>query len=605
MFTTRPEILGTFGVVASTHWLASAVGMAALEKGGNAFDAAVATAFVLQVVEPHLCGPAGEVPAIFHSARTGRVEVLCGQGVAPSAATIPAFKALGLDLIPGSGLLATVVPGAFDAWMLLLRDHGTMRLREVLAPAIGYAAHGHPLLPRVAQTIAGQAEFFKAEWPTSAATWLPRGDVPEQGRLFKNATLAATWNRLLEEAEAAGSTREAEIEAARACFYKGFVAAAIDRFCRTSEVMDASGRRHHGLLTGDDMAGWQAGYDAPQTLDYHGWTVAKTRPWGQGPVLLQSLALLDGLDIAAMDPAGADLVHTVIEAMKLAFADREAYYGDPDFVDVPIEQLLSAEYAADRRALVGSQASHDLRPGRLHGFAEQVERMLGQVRLRRPADEAAGVGAGEPTMAHLRERSPARTARRGDTVHFDIIDRFGNMIAATPSGGWLQSSPVIPELGFPLNSRAQMFWLEPGLPASLAPKKRPRTTLTPTLALEDGRPRLVFGTPGGDQQDQWQLVLFLRRVHHGLNLQEAIDLPLFHTTHFPSSFYPREAAPGTIVVEENLGQDAIADLRRRGHEVEIAPSWSVGRLTAAERGDDGILRAAATPRLMQAYAVGR
>ena len=607
MFTTRPEILGTFGVVASTHWLGTAVGMAVLEKGGNAFDAAVATAFVLQVVEPHLCGPAGEVPAIFHSARSGRVEVLCGQGVAPAAATIPAFTDLGLDLIPGSGLLATVVPGAFDAWMLLLRDHGTMPLREVLEPAIGYAAHGHPLLPRVAQTIAGQAEFFKSEWPTSAATWVPGGNVPEPGRLFRNEALAATWSRILDEAAAAGSTREAQIEAARASFYKGFVAEAIDRFCRTSEVMDASGRRHRGLLSGDDMAGWQAGYDAPQTLDYHGWTVAKTRPWGQGPVLLQSLALLDGLDIAAMDPAGPDLVHAVVEALKLAFADREAYYGDPDFVDVPIDRLLSADYAADRRGLIGPQASHELRPGRLPGYEEQVERMLGLVRVRDRIEDAreAGVGAGEPTMAHLKTGAHTRTARRGDTVHLDIIDRFGNMIAATPSGGWLQSSPVIPELGFPLNSRAQMFWLQPDLPASLEPGKRPRTTLTPSLALEDGRPRLVFGTPGGDQQDQWQLVLFLRRVHHGLNLQEAIDLPLFHTTHFPSSFYPREAAPGVIVVEENLGDDTIDELRRRGHEVEIAPAWSVGRLTAAECGDDGILRAAATPRLMQAYAAGR
>ena len=581
--------------------------MAVLEKGGNAFDAAVATAFVLQVVEPHLCGPAGEVPAIFHSARTGKVEVLCGQGVAPAAATISALKDLGLDLIPGSGLLATVVPGAFDAWMLLLRDHGTMRLREVLEPAIGYAARGHPLLPRVAQTIAGQAEFFKSEWPTSAATWLPRGDVPAPGRLFRNEALATMWRRILDEAEAPGRSREGEIEAARHAFYKGFVAEAIDRFCRTTEAMDASGRRHRGLLTADDMVAWQASYDAPQTLDYHGWTVAKTRPWGQGPVLLQSLALLDGLDIAAMDTAGPDFVHTVAEALKLAFADREGYYGDPDFVDVPIEQLLSADYSAERRRLIGADASHELRPGRLAGYEEQVERMLHLVRVRGSVDDAreAGVGAGEPTMAHLQRAPHLGTARRGDTVHLDIIDRFGNMISATPSGGWLQSSPVVPELGFPLNSRAQMFWLEPGLPASLAPRKRPRTTLTPSLALEGGRPRLVFGTPGGDQQDQWQLALFLRRVHHGLNLQEAIDLPLFHTTHFPSSFYPREAAPGTVVVEESLGRDAIGELRRRGHEVEIAPAWSVGRLTAAERGDDGILRAAATPRLMQAYAIGR
>jgi len=596
MFTTRPEIRGTFGVVTSTHWIASQVGMAMLERGGNAFDAAVAAGFCLQVVEPHLCGPAGEVPIIFHSAANRRIEVLCGQGPAPAAASISAFRHLGLDAVPGSGLISAVVPGSFGAWLTLLRDHGRLRLEEVMAPAIGYAEHGHPLLPGVARALAELKEAFTTEWPTSAPVWLPGGEAPRSHALFRNPALAATWKRIL--AEAGQGAREVQIERALAAWYEGFVAETIDRFGQAEALMDSSGRRHKALLRGQDMAGWRPAYEAPATLDYHGWTICKTRPWGQGPVLLQALALLRGFDIASLDPNGADFAHLVLEAAKLAFADREAYYGDPDFVDVPLDALLSEAYAAGRRSLIGETASRDLRPGVLPGFEDQVARALGTVRV--ASGEGGGLGVGEPTMAHLKP-----TLKPGDTVHLDVIDSWGNMVSATPSGGWPQSSPTIPGLGFALNTRAQMFWLTEGLPASLAPGKRPRTTLTPTLALHEGRPALVCGTPGGDQQDQWQLALLLRRIHHGLGLQQAIDMPLFHTVHFPSSFYPREAMPGVSVVEESLGEAVIAELRRRGHDLQIAPAWSAGRLTAAERGADGVLKAAATPRLMQAYAVGR
>lgn len=594
-FTTRPEILGSFGVATSTHWIASSVGFGILEKDGNAFDAAVAMGFVLQVVEPHLCGPAGDAPMVFHSAKTGKTEILCGQGTAPAAATIEAYRAQGLDLIPGSGLLATVIPGAFDAWMLMLRDHGTISLREAMEPAIYYAEQGHPMLERVADTIADLGDFFKEEWPTSYDTWLPGGQAPKAGKLFRNPQLAATWRRIVEEAESK-SGREAQIDAARDAFYRGFVAEAIDGYLRSAEVMDASGEKHGGVLTGEDMAGWQATYEEPLMYDYHDWRVAKTNSWGQGPVLLQALALLKGFDISSMDPAGADFVHLVVEAMKLAYADREAYYGDPDFVSVPMEHLLSDAYNDERRKLIGARASTEQRPGIVPGFEEQVR--LGLEMQSSISASGSGVGAGEPTMAHLSDR-------KGDTVHIDVIDRHGNMVAATPSGGWLQSSPVIPGLGFALNSRAQMFWLTPGLPSSLAPGKRPRTTLTPSLAFHKGRPTLAFGTPGGDQQDQWQLTFFLRHVHHGLNLQECIDGPLFHTMHFPSSFYPRAAAPGEIMIEENFGPDVLSDLQARGHIITRAPEWSVGRLTAAKKDEDGLLRAAATPRLMQAYAIGR
>ena len=590
-FTTRPELLGRFGVVTSTHWIATAVGMSILEKGGNAFDAAVATGFVLQIVEPHLNGPGGDLPAITYSAATGKVEVLCAQGPAPAGATIEHYRSEGIDLIPGDGLLSTVIPGAFDGWMRMLRDHGTMTVREVLEPAIWYAEQGHPVLPRVSNTIAGLADFFRTEWPTSYETWLPGGSAPAPESNFRNPVLAATYARIMREAEAAGS-REAGIEAARNAFYRGFVAEAIQSYLDTAEVMDASGSRHKGVLTADDMANWEATVEEPLTYDYHGWSVAKTQAWGQGPVLLQSLALLKGFDIAAMDPLGPDFVHTVVEAMKLAYADREVYYGDPAFADVPMETLLSDAYNAERRKLIGPSASFDLRPGVVPGYEAQRDQALAvAARLKKGA-------VYEPTMSHL-------TEKRGDTVHIDVIDRWGNMVSTTPSGGWLQSSPIVPGLGFCLNSRAQMFWLEPGLPTSLAPGKRPRTTLTPSLAIHQDGARLAFGTPGGDQQDQWQLGFFLRYAHHERNLQAAIDQPLFHSTHFPASFYPRTSEPGGMMIEDRIGEATIAELRARGHLVTVSDGWSIGRLTAARRDADGLLRAAATPRLMQAYAAGR
>ncbi|MBY3065095.1 gamma-glutamyltransferase family protein [Rhizobium laguerreae] len=591
-FTTRPEILGTFGVVTSTHWIASAVGMSILEKGGNAFDAAVATGFVLQVVEPHLCGPGGDMPAVIYSKKKDKVEVICAQGPAPAGATIEHYTAEGLSLIPGDGLLATVIPGSFDGWMLMLRDYGSMSVRDVLEPAIYYAEHGHPMLPRVSATIKGLAAFFEKEWPTSHETWLPGGSAPEAHANFRNPVLAETWKRVIAEAEAK-SGREAQVQAARDAFYRGFVAEKIDDYLKTAEVMDASGNRHKGVLTATDMANWSATIEEPLTYDYHGWTIAKIGPWGQGPVFLQTLSILKGFDLAAMDPAGADFVHTVVEAMKLAFADREVYYGDPDFSEVPIAHLLSETYAAERRKLVGPDASFDLRPGIVPGFEAQHDltmKMLG-------ADSKTGA-VYEPTMAHLSEK-------RGDTVHIDVIDRDGNMVSVTPSGGWLQSSPTVPGLGFCLNSRAQMFWLKSGLPTSLAPGKRPRTTLTPSLGLYEGRPTLAFGTPGGDQQEQWQLSFFLRYINHKLNLQAAIDQPLFHTSHFPGSFYPRTREPGSLMAEANFGPEVLDALRRKGHTLTVADPWTIGRLTAARRDADGLLRAAATPRLMQAYAIGR
>jgi gamma-glutamyltranspeptidase/glutathione hydrolase len=595
-FTTRPELAGTFGMVASTHWLATAAGMAVLEKGGNAFDAAVAAGLVLQVVEPHNCGPAGEVPIIGFAAGADAPFVLDGQGPAPAAATLDAFAALGLDLIPGTGLLAACVPAAFGTWLLLLRDYGTLRPRDVMEYAIGYAEQGYPVTPVVSATIAAVADTFRTDWPTSAEVYLADG-VPAPGGRLANPALAAVYRRILAEADRAGSDREAQIEAARRAFYEGFVAETIAGYLATAEVMDVTGQPHRGLLTDADLAGWRASTERPVTLDFRGLTVCKTGPWGQGPVFLQQLALLDGLGIEDMEPGSAQYVHTVVEAAKLAFADREAWYGDPRYVPVPLDDLLSAGYSAARRRLVAEQASGDLRPGAPGGVPPRLPRFASEVFGDTPAP-----GAGEPTMVSA--RSSAAELGPGDTCHLDVADRFGNLVAATPSGGWLQSSPVIPGLGFCLGTRAQMFALAPGLASSLAPGKRPRTTLTPGLALRDGQPYLAFGTPGGDQQDQWALQFFVNHVVFGLNLQEAIDAPAFHTQHFPSSFWPRNSVPKSLLIEDRAGERVIAELAERGHLVDVQPAWSLGRMSAVSR-SGGFLYAGANARGMQGYAAGR
>ena len=616
-FTTRPEIEGTFGVVTSTHWIATAVGMGVLERGGNAFDAACATAFTLQVVEPHLNGPGGDVPVILYDVRRGKPEVICGQGSVPAGATIAHYRdELGLDLVPGTGLLAACIPGTFDTWMTLLRDYGTMRIADVLTPAIGYAKNGYPLVERICATIDAVKDLFRDHWPSSAATYLAGGSVPKAGTIFTNPVMAATYERVLREAQAGGGSREVEIERARKVWSQGFVAEAIDKFCRTQEVMDTSGERHRGVLTGADMAKWQATVEAPISYDYGRYTVLKAGPWTQGLVTLQQLALCKGFDFDSFDPRGPDFIHYQVECAKLAFADRDTFYGDPKFVAVPIDVLLSDAYNNARRKLITDKASHEIRPGSIEGFGKTMGLRLADGQ--RAA--VAASGAGEPTVGdipwtHDEEKLPDVVARRaaerermgatpGDTVHFDIVDRDGNMISSTPSGGWLHSSPVIPDLGFPLGTRAQMFWLEEGHPASLAPGKRPRSTLTPTLALRDGEPYLAWGSPGGDQQDQWITQFFLRHVHSGMNLQEAIDAPAWHTEHFLSSFWPRTARPGVVVVESRVPKATRDELERRGHKVEVGPEWSEGRLTAASK-DGKRRKAAANPRGMQGYAAGR
>ncbi len=602
-FTTRPEIVGTFGVATSTHWLASQSAMRMLEIGGNAFDAAVGGAFVLHVAEPNLNGPFGDVPIIIHDADENRQRVLCGQGPAPAEASIETFANLGVtDVIPGNGLLAAAVPGAVDAWLMLAEEYGKLDLATVLAPAIHYASKGVPLALRVCETIAVHKALFETYWPTSAAVFLPGGEVPKPGALFRNEALGITYQRLVDEACGARG-RVRQFRAARAQWSRGFVAEIVDQWCRTARVMDHTGRENAALLTGADMADWSAHFEDPLGFDYCGHRVLKCGPWSQGPVMLQTLALVEGFDLDRMHPASDAFVHTLVEAMKLAFADRDTFYGDPDVVKVPLETLLGAAYNQGRRGMIGDQASGEYRPGSIDGFglAPDYEAACGRAEL---AEELAARGGGEPTLA----RTPvdADSASMGDTCYISVIDCDGDMVSAMPSGGWLPSSPAIPEIGMPLGTRLQMARLDERAPAALRPGVRPRTTLTPTMVLRDeGSPCLCLGTPGGDGQDQWQTICLLRLLHHGLNLQEAIDAPSFHSDHFPSSFYPRHAIPRRLVIENRFGGDVLAALDSRGHDVASSEGWSEGRLCAASQSPDGLLRAAANPRGMQNYAVGR
>ncbi|MCS7483723.1 gamma-glutamyltransferase family protein [Umezawaea endophytica] len=576
---------------ASTHWLASATAQSVLERGGNAFDAATAGAFVLHVAEPHLNGPGGDLVAVLATAADTSPFVLAGQGHAPRGATIEHFLGEGLDHVPGAGALAAAVPGAVDSWLWLLAELGTWELSDVLAYAIGYAERGVPVAPQLARVLATVEGLFREHWPTSYALWMPEGRVPQPYTTLVNATYARTLHRLA--AAGTGATRTARIHSARDTWRTGFVAAAVAEFAAVPH-RHSSGGDHAGVITAADFADFAPVLEPAVTAQFRRTTVAKAGLWSQGPVLLQALTLLDHFDDEQINPSTALGIHTITEAVKLAMADREAYYGHlaPEDAESVVRRLLSPRYSKERAHLIGEVASTEFRPGDI-GIAPYTPPLL----PRRPAHQAAGVG--EPTVQQTGET-------RGDTCHIDVVDRWGNIISATPSGGWLQSSPAVPELGFSLGTRLQMAWLDPAAPSRLAPGKRPRTTLSPTLLLRDGTPVAALGTPGGDQQDQWQLQYLVRTLALGLAPQEAIDAPAFHTTAVVSSFWPRTWAPGGLVVEDRVGDAVIAELAERGHEVTVSGPWSQGRLSVVTRDPGtGVLQAAANPRGAQGYAVGR
>ncbi|ARX87514.1 gamma-glutamyltransferase [Streptomyces alboflavus] len=607
MFTTRPTLQGTFGMVSSTHWLASQSAMAVLEDGGNAYDAAVAAGFVLHVVEPHLNGPAGEVPIILATAG-GDVRVLCGQGVAPAGASVAHYRdALGLDLVPGTGPLAAAVPGAFDAWMLLLRDHGTKPLAEVLKYAIGYAEDGHPPVERVTETIETVRDLFETEWTSSAEVYLPGGTPPAPGELLRNPRLAATWRRLIAEAEAAGGAdRDAQIDAAREVWRTGFIAEALVRQS-ARPTLDTSGKRHTGTLTAADLADWSATYEDPVSHDWNGWTLCKAGPWSQGPAFLQQLALLPD-ELPAY--GSADYTHLLVEGCKLAMADREAWYGDA--AEVPVAELLSYTYNARRRELIGERASHELRPGRPGGREPRLSAHARAVASGRrgPCARVRWGPVSRPSREAV-SRSWRRTAGPGATPAIWTSSTAGGTWSRRrrPAAG---SSPTR-RAGTRLPARHPAADdLAGGGPAQLAHPRPPPPHDPDTVARPQGRRarhrlRHAGRGPAGPVAGALLPVggtacAGARRLRPAGRRRRP---QLAHRV-LPESFYPRGMRPGSLVVESRTDPQVVAELRRRGHDVTVGGPWSEGRLCAVARDPrTGVLSAAANPRGMQGYAVGR
>ena len=573
MSETRPIVRGTRGCVASSNYIATAAGFEILLAGGNAFDAAIATGLALHVVEPHMNSIGGEAPALVYSARHKKVLAVSGQGTAPRAATLQFFRDRRIKLIPGDGFLPVTVPASFDLWITLLAKFGTMSLRKVIAPAIRLAEHGFPMYPNLERNLRAHAARFLKEWPTTSRIFLPNGRLPATGQILVQKELAQTFRKLVAAEKRAGTGRMEGLTAARAYFYSGPIARKIVEFASHTPVMDASGQRHTCLIALDDLSGYVSRIEDTVSAEFRGLRVHKCGPWSQGPVFLQQLRLVEGYNLRRMGHNSPDYIHLITEASKLAFADREKFYGDPLFTHVPMGALLSREYARKRRKLIKMEkASLEMTPG---------------------------------VTVNPHNRPPRSTNLRGDTTHLDVADAEGNMVSVTPSGGWILSSPVIEGLGFPLGTRGQMFSLDESHPNSLAPGKRPRTTLSPTLVTVDNKPLMAFGTPGGDQQDQWTLQFFLNFVEFGMNLQASIDAPTFHNSHFPSSFYPREAHPGRLHLEGRISSEVRRKLKRSGHRIVLEDDWVNGRVTAIHfNHHEGVISAAASSRYQTPYAMG-
>lgn len=570
MNTTRPVITGSKGVLSSGHYLATTAGLKMFARGGNAVDAGVAAGFALAVLKPHENSLGGECPILVYSPGEGKVTAVSGQGVAPKRASVRWFRENGIQVIPGDGLLAATVPGLFGAYCTVLEKYGRLSLKDVLEPAIHLAEKGFPVYGALRNCLVGNEKRFSEEWTSSAEVFLPDGRIPGVGQLIRQPALAKTFKMLAEAAERnASGGKEPAIRAALDCFYRGEIARAIVGFAQNNPVKDASGGSHTGLLELEDLASYQTRLEEPVWAEYKNYTVYKCGPWTQGPVFLQQLKLLEGFDLYGMGHNSDRYIHVVTECAKLAFADRERYYGDPLFTEVPLQRLLSEEYINEVRKRVGMDKANNLR---LWEAATQGE---------------------------------DRTYT-GDTTHLDVVDDEGLMMSATPSGGWIPSSPVIPGLGFPLGTRAQVFNLLEGHPNCLQPGKRPRTTLTPSVAFKDGKPWMAFGTQGGDMQDQWTLQFFLNVAEFGMDLQQAMDAPSFHTCHFPCSFYPHQVEDGTVFLEDGIDRGVLMKLQGMGHRLHLLPSGNNGQVCAvAENLETGVLEGAASAKYdVQAYALG-
>lgn len=562
--TFYPRLFGHRGAVTAESHLASNAGAELLKAGGTAIDAVVAATLVEGLVNAQMHTIGGECPMLIWHADSGRTVSVNGNTEAPASATVQAFLDRGLREVPEEGILAAGVPAALGALVESQKAFGRMSFADVAAPALELARDGFPMpVGLVKQEHYGLRDLkdkFQRQWPGSASLYTPGGVVPTVGEMFSNYAFADMLEYLI-ACEANAHTREAGLNAVLSGFYRGDVAKVIMDFVKT----------HEGLLAADDLASFETLLEEPVSLDYAEVTVYKCGFWNQGPVLLQTLGILRSFDLLGMGHNSAEYIHHVVEAMKLAFADREQYYGDPRYVDIPIPILLSREYAEKRARLLDPRAANiELRPGD---------------------------PTGERAMLSPELRLGGRTWGPG-TVHVDAIDRHGNMVSATPSGAWIRSSEVVPALGFPLGNRLMTFYLKPvNHPNLIGPRKRPRTTISPSLVMQNGQPWMVFGSMGGDQQDQWQLQFLLNRVVFDMNIQEAIEAPKFSSEHFSGFFAPHDRFPNRLRVEPRIAPHVLDELRQRGHDIEVGADWSEGFLLAASRDPrTGVIEAGCDPR---------
>ncbi len=607
----RPLILATRGMITSGHYLATAAGHRVALMGGNAVDIAAAVCFCLNLIENHNCGLAGEVPTLIYSAAEKKTFAVSGVGWNANAFTIDWCRDHRLDLIPGDGYLPAVAPAVVGTWGAAMERFGRLSFSQVLQPTIELAEEGYPMYAGLHAVVTANRDKFIEQYPSTGKIFVPHGRIPAIGKRLHNPDLARTLRLLVRaEAEQVHKGRSAGIQAAVKAFYQGPAAETIDRFIHDHPVMDESGASHAGLLSYTDLAAWEARIEEPLSLEYKGLTVSKCPSWTQGPVFLQQLAILAGFDLQSMGLNSVEYIHTIIETAKLAFADREAYYGDPLFDHPPFDVLLSPSYNDARRNLISAKASLSLRPGDAGSGLPQFD----ITHIREGNRQALGFDhpgqnveinnlAGRPTKMGGADTTNSENSS-GDTTHLDVIDEEGNMVAATPSGGWIPTSPVIEGLGFPLSTRGQMFYLDPRRPNALEPHKRPRATLTPTLVTRNGEPWMVFGMQGGDRQDQKTLQFFLAHVEFGLDVQAALDIPTYHTEAFPSSFYPRQMIPGSLVVEDRMDPEIIQGLMQREHIVRVGGDVEEKMMGIRIDQTNGVLSGGVCSNGDQGYALG-
>jgi gamma-glutamyltranspeptidase/glutathione hydrolase len=574
----RPQIMGVTHMVSAGHYLATGAGYRILEQGGNAVDAGVATGIALNVILPWACGFGGVAPIVIYDAGKDEVITISGLGRWPKAASIDYFMEHAGGEIP-SGILRCVTPAAADAWMTALETYGTMTFEEVVGPALELAAEGFPVpefdrtfLDLPAETEGGEW----VNWPSTAEIFMPDGRPLREGEPLVQADLATTFRRLIEVEKAnALKGRAGAVRAARDFFYKGDIAEEMVRFAQ----------QQRGLLTMEDMGEFAVKLEKPVKGTYRDYQVYTCGPWCQGPVVAQTLQMLSDDDLISLGHNSADYIHLLVESLKLAFADRHHYYGDPDLVDVPIDGLLSPGYTAERRGLVDMGRAHPEMPHPGDPWPYQRE----------PGDRGA---------VSVPEATGGRTEQ--DTTYVCVVDRWGNAFSATPSDPFYDS-PVVPGLGFAISSRGSQTWLEPGHPSGLQPWKRPRLTPNPAMAFKDGKLFMPFGTPGGDSQCQSMVQAFLNATQFGMDPQRAIEEPRFVSWSFPNSFWPHAYQPGRLVLEGRIPADVAQELSKRGHRIELEADWTPRTgavcMILVDQGS-GVLKGGADPR-RSAYAMGR